>query len=295
MEFIKPLIKRASDQESINFALSNRIPRALATRWMGRFSRIESKLLTRISMRMWGLFADDLRLHEAKKSEFSSLHDCFTRELKPGSRSVDHDDRIVVSPCDAVVGAHGDMRGNALFQIKGSHYRLEDLVSHDTDITPYLDGKFLTLRLKSSFYHRFHAPYACQLSDLLYISGDTWNVNPAALKRIEGLFCKNERAVLDMQLPVADRRMLLVPVAAILVASMRIHGLPEPLNLQYKGPNRLPCHRQYKKGDEMGYFEHGSTIVLIVGPGFEFIDEVQEGRTIRMGSPILRIAESSMD
>lgn len=289
MEFIKHCIKKASDQDSINFALTNRIPRALLTRLMGKFSRIESKLLTRISMRVWRLFADDLGLHEAKKSEFKSLHECFTRELKPGARSIDERENIVVSPCDAVVGAHGDMRGNELFQIKGSHYRLEDLVSNGTDIGKYQHGKFLTLRLKSSFYHRFHAPYACQMSELVYISGDTWNVNPAALKRIEGLFCKNERAVLDMQLPVPDRHILLVPVAAILVASMRLHCLEQPLNLQYKGPNRLPCHVEFKKGEEIGYFEHGSTIVMIVGPGFEFTEEVQEGNTIRMGTPIFNI------
>lgn len=289
MEFIKHCIKKASDQDSINFALTNRIPRALVTRLMGKFSRIESKLLTQISMRVWGLFADDLDLHEAKKSEFKSLHECFTRELKPGARSIDERENIVVSPCDAVVGAHGDMRGNELFQIKGSHYRLEDLVSNGADIGKYQHGKFLTLRLKSSFYHRFHAPYASQMSELVYISGDTWNVNPAALKRIEGLFCKNERAVLDMQLPVPDRHILLVPVAAILVASMRLHCLEQPLNLQYKGPNRLPCHAEFKKGEEIGYFEHGSTIVMIVGPGFEFTKEVQEGNTIRMGTPIFKI------
>ena len=74
-----------------------------------------------------------------------------------------------------------------------------------------------------------------------YISGDTWNVNPVALKRIENLFCKNERAVLPIELSIPGAYLTLVPVAAILVASIRLHFIPAPLNLKYRAPRIFPA------------------------------------------------------
>src|ERR1044072_6159367 len=93
-------------QEDINFLLTNRIPRRLFTRFMGWFSKIEQPIVRDASIAVWQLFSD-LDLSEARKSEFKSVHDCFTRELKEGARLVDPDTGIVTSPCDAIVGAHG--------------------------------------------------------------------------------------------------------------------------------------------------------------------------------------------
>ena len=115
-------------------------------------------------------------------------------------------------------------------------------------------------------YHRFHALHDCRVERVTYISGDTWNVNPIALRRIEKLFCKNERAVIETRLAVTNQLLTLVPVAAILVASIRLHCLHVPLNLGHRGPNVIRCTANYRKGDEMGWFEHGSTIVVLA-PG----------------------------
>jgi phosphatidylserine decarboxylase len=136
-------------------------------------------------------------------------------------------------------------------------------------------------------YHRFHAPTACRVREVIYISGDTWNVNPIALRRVERLFCKNERAVLDLELGGRES-LALVPVAAILVASIRLAFLAEPLTLEYRGPNRIACDSAFEKGDEMGYFEHGSTIIVFGTRGFELQPTIAEGATIRMGQPLLR-------
>src|SRR4029077_12559908 len=108
-------------QEDINFLLTNRIPRRLATRFMGWFSKIENPAVCAASIALWRLFAD-LDLSDARKTSFNSLHDCFTRELKDGARPVDADPHTVVSPCDAIVGAHGRVAGTELLQIKGFPY-----------------------------------------------------------------------------------------------------------------------------------------------------------------------------
>ena len=135
-------------------------------------------------------------------------------------------------------------------------------------------------------YHRFHAPHHVQLQHVTYISGDTWNVNPVALKRVAQLFCKNERAVLHMRTQSGEP-FLIVPVAAVLVASMRLHAVDVLLNLRYKGPNEIPCQADYAKGQEMGWFEHGSTILVFVPAGFDWADGLTPGMRIKMGEPLL--------
>ena len=120
---VKSLIASFTQQEDLNFLLTNRIPRAALTRFMGWFSKIENPLVRDLSIGCWKLFSD-LDLSEAKKTHFKSLHDCFTRELKPGLRPFDPDPNVVASPSDAIVGAHGTIRDGELYQIKGAPYSL---------------------------------------------------------------------------------------------------------------------------------------------------------------------------
>src|SRR5579863_7549672 len=192
-------ILRIFEQEDINFLVTNRIPRRLATQFIGWFSKIEQPLIRDLSIATWQVFSD-LDLSEAKKSEFRSLHDCFVRELKDGARPIDGAADIVVSPCDAIVGTCGAIAGTDLFQAKGFPYTLQDLLCDPDLVAAHRNGRYVTLRLTSSMYHRFHAPHDARIDRVTYVSGDTWNVNPIALKRIERLFCKNERAVLPMTL-----------------------------------------------------------------------------------------------
>jgi phosphatidylserine decarboxylase len=286
------LIRRMSQQEQLNFLLTNRVPRRYLTRLMGWYSKIENRPLTRFSIFIWKLFADDLDLSEARKRRFRSLHDCFTRELKKGLRQVDAAADIVTSPCDAIIGACGKINGSTVYQAKGFPYELGDLMPDKLLQEKYRDGVYVTLRLKSSMYHRFHAPVDCQVNHIDYISGDTWNVNPVALKRIEKLYCKNERAVVQLELDnqaadSGEKSITMVPVAAILVASMKFHCLHQNLNLQYQGPNRLACNARYKKGEEMGYFQHGSTIILFATANYRLHEDITKGHRIYMGQPLL--------
>jgi phosphatidylserine decarboxylase len=272
-------------QEDINFLVTNRIPRRYATLLVGWFSRIRSRWLTRVSVAIWGLF-DDLRLEEAKTRDFASIRDCFVRELRDGARCIDLDPRIVTSPCDAVVGTFGYVEAHQAIQAKGFPYSLKDLLADDRIVERHSNGKFVTLRLRASMYHRFHAPCDGRIRGVRYISGDTWNVNPVALKRVERLFCKNERAVLPLELSIQNSYLTLVPVAAILVASIRLRFVPAPLNLRYQGAMEIPCDGHFIKGQELGYFENGSTIVMFASEDFEFSDRVVEGSTIRVGEPL---------
>lgn len=285
-------VRKLSRHEQLNFLLTNRIPRRCATLFMGWFSHVRQPLIRRLSIYLWQLFAGDLQLHEARECHFDSMHDCFIRRLKPDARPIDTAPRVVVSPCDGVVGTFGPIRGTRVYQAKGYPYELEELLGDEELSGRYQNGVFATLRIKACMYHRFHAPDACRLRVVHYMSGDTWNVNPITLKRLEKLFCRNERAVLELDLKDAgqeasDTRLLLVPVAAIMVASIRLHALPTPLNLRYAGRNRIPCDACYQRGEEMGYFEQGSTMLVFAPPGLKLHPDLYEGREIRMGQPLL--------
>ena len=273
-------------QEDLNFLVTNRIPRHLATRFFGWFSRIENPVVAALSIAAWKLFAD-LHLEEARKARFTSVHDCFTRELKPDARTVDPAPGILVSPCDGIVGACGPIDGVQVIQAKGFPYTLGDLLGDRQWVDRYRDGTYATLRITSSMYHRFHAPAAGTVRRVNYIAGDTWNVNPIALKRVERLFCRNERAAIELILP-AGERVTLVAVAAILVAGIRLHFADTLFNLGYDGPNRLSCDAHLERGEEMGWFEHGSTIIVFAPRGFGLCEGITDGRRVRMGERLLR-------
>jgi len=275
-------------REDLNFLLTNRIPRRAATQFVGWFSKIEQPLIRDLSIGLWRFFSD-LDLGEAKKSQFRSMHDCFTRELRDGARPLAGDAGILVSPCDAIIGASGAVAGTRLYQIKGFPYALDDLMGDPGMVEANRDARYVTLRLTSGMYHRFHAPHDCRVEQVTYISGDTWNVNPIALRRVEGLFCKNERVLLKTTLSDSGYCVTLVAVAAVLVASIRVHFLDIPLNLEYRGPNVLPCDARFGKGEEIGWFEHGSTMIVFAHRDFSLCGNVKEGARIRMGEPLMRL------
>ena len=285
---IRRALGRLGAQEDLNFLLTNRIPRLWVTRTMGRLSKIENPLFVRLALAVWRTFSE-LNLAEAAPAEYRSLHAIFTRRLRPGARIVDPAPSAFVSPCDAIVGALGSIEQGQLLQAKGMPYALEELLLDPALSASLQGGSYLTLRLTSVMYHRFHAPHALTLEEVLYHSGDTWNVNPIAVKRIERLFCRNERAVLRCRLHASGHTVALVPVAAVMVASIRLHALNLLLHLGYRGPTRLPCAVRVGKGEEMGWFEHGSTIIVLVPPGFRLAEGIRSGETIRMGQALLHL------
>ena len=272
-------------QEDLNFLVTNRIPRIAATRLMGRISRIHSPWFTRLAIGIWRLFTD-LDLGEAVPQRYDSLQQCFTRALRPGLRPVDPRPDVLTSPCDAIVGACGPVVAGQVWQAKGFPYAAAELFGQAERARPFEGGRFVTLRLTSSMYHRFHAPHDARIDHVSYLSGDVWNVNPIALKRVQRLFCRNERAVIRMTLD-AGPAIALVPVAAVLVASIRLHALDVLMHLRWPGPREMPCDASVAKGEELGWFEHGSTIIVFAPTGFELADGIAPGKTLRMGEPLM--------
>ena len=278
----------------LNFQLTNRIPRRALTRFMGWFSKVEQPWVRDASIAVWRAFCD-VDLSDARKQRFSSLHDCFIRELVPGARTVDPDPAVLTSPSDGIVGACGAIGDGTVVQAKGMPYTLAELLQDPALAAGFQGGCYATLRLTAGMYHRFHAPHDGAIEGVDYISGDAWNVNPPALARVERLYCRNERAVLAMRLAAGGAgggdgyRIALVPVAAVLVASIRLRFADVVLHLRRFGSSRIPCRANLAKGEQMGWFEHGSTIIVLAPRGFTLGEAVRQGTRIRMGEPLMRL------
>jgi phosphatidylserine decarboxylase len=292
---MKKTIQNILSQEDLNFLLTNRIPRNTLTRLIGWFSQIENPIVAFISIKVWKFFSA-LDLSEAKSQHFKSMHACFTRELKPNSRPINQNPNYLVSPCDALIGACGQVRNGEIFQAKGFPYALNDLIPNPSLAKLYEGCEYVTLRLTSSMYHRFHAPAAMRIKKVTYISGDTWNVNPIALKRVERLFCKNERAVIECEINQSanglnNATLTLVPVAAILVASIRLHCISPLLHLRYQGPNEIDCDAAVNRGEELGWFQHGSTIIVFAPKNYRLLSSIRLGDNIRMGEALFEYSE----
>jgi len=278
---VRKLLDTLVHNDALNFALTNRIPRRFLTSVVGRVSKSENPVVARAALRIWQTFAD-LDLSEARSRSFKSLHACFIRELREGVRPVETSPAVLTSPCDGIVVAHGDIDGETLLQVKGKTYTLSEIAG-GADLARYRNGHYVTLRLTSTMYHRFHAPYDGMVRNVRYLPGDVWNVNPPALARVDKLYCRNERALIDFELS-DGRRVAIVPVAAILVAGLKLHFLQFSRTLTAAD---YACAAPFTKGQEMGWFEHGSTIIVLAEPGWAMAPAVALNARLRMGQALL--------
>ncbi len=194
---------------------------------------------------------------------------------------------MLTSPCDAIVGAFGTVAAGRALQVKGMDYALSELLDDADHAASFEGGSFVTLRLTSAMYHRFHAPHDCRVEQVRHVFGDRWNVNPPTLRRVRRLFCRNERVVVRTVLAGGGEPLTLVAVAAILVSGIKLgflrldSGGGRPLRRSYE------CDAVLTKGAEMGWFEHGSTIIVLAPNGLRVADTVRDGDHIRMGQPLL--------
>jgi phosphatidylserine decarboxylase len=272
--------------DGLNFVLTNVLPRRTASRIVGRISHSENRAVRTVSLWLWRCFTD-IDLADAERTDFRSMHECFTRRLKPGTRPVDADPAVLASPCDAIIGAHGTVSQGRAFQVKGMEYALSELLDDPAEAAALEGAVFVTLRLTSAMYHRFHAPQDCRVTQVRHVFGDCWNVNPPTLRRVRRLFCRNERAVISAILP-DGRKLTLVAVAAILVSGIRLSFLQLDTGGRKAIRRAYACNAVLAKGDEMGWFEHGSTIIVFGPNGLRLAEGLQEGARIRMGEALLR-------
>lgn len=219
-------------------------------------------------------------------SQFACFNDFFTRELKDGARPIA--DAKLVSPADGAVSQLGKIELGRCFQAKGRDFSVVELLGGDKDrAQPFLNGEFATIYLSPKDYHRVHMPCAGTLKETVYVPGDLFSVNPTTAEGVDGLFARNERMVCMFDTEYG-------PMAMVLVGAMIVAGIETvwsgqvcPLPKQAQPQDYSQGDIKLEKGDEMGRFKLGSTVILCFPEdAVKFLEEIQATSPVQMGQAI---------
>lgn len=223
-------------------------------------------------------------------ASYTSFNDFFTRALKPGARPLA--DADLICPVDGAISQFGPIDKDQIFQAKGHSYSITALVGGDaTQAARFEDGHFATLYLSPRDYHRIHMPCAGQLTRMVHVPGDLFSVNPTTARGVPGLFARNERVVCFFD--SANGPFVLVLVGATIVGSMATvwHGQVNPPRTGVLRHWDYPAGKvSLQKGEEMGRFLLGSTVVMLFPKGpLQFNPEWAPARAIRLGEAMAQL------
>lgn len=235
-----------------------------------------------------------VNMDEAKNpnpESYKSFNDFFTRELRDNARPFSAEPSTIISPTDGAVSVAGNIEDNSIFQAKGHSYTLEQLLGGDIEWTErFRNGSFATIYLSPKDYHRVHMPYSGSLSKMVHVPGRLFSVNPATTRAVPGLFARNERVVSLFETEVGPMAVILV--GAIFVASMDTvwAGTVTPVSQQVKTTDYVSTEEpvvELNKGDEMGRFNMGSTVILLFANNkVNWADHLNPGQPLKMGETI---------
>jgi phosphatidylserine decarboxylase len=267
------------------------MPKRLLTQWVGRLAAGRHGAATtrviRWFVRRYGV--DMGEAAEADITAYASFNDFFTRELRPGARSLACAD--LICPVDGAISQFGRLRGDQILQAKGHSFSTRALLGGDAELAARFDsGYFATLYLSPKDYHRIHMPCAGSLRRMVHVPGTLFSVNPTTARGVPGLFARNERVVCVFD--GAHGPFVLVLVGATIVGSMATvwHGVvnpPRPAQVREWRYDDAPV--ELAQGAEMGRFLLGSTVVLLFPQGgLQFNPAWMPGGAIRMGEPMAR-------
>nr|WP_199064838.1 archaetidylserine decarboxylase [Chromobacterium sp. ASV5] len=270
------------------FVLSQHLmPKLALTRLFGLFAEWRAGWLTRAAIRRF-VARYQVDMSEAADSDiagYATFNDFFTRALKPGARPMA--DSRLVCPVDGAVSQFGAIENGQIFQAKGRHYSAAALLAGNAALASrFADGHFATIYLSPRDYHRVHMPSAGRLLEMTYVPGDLYSVNPATARGVDRLFARNERVVCLFE-GDDGQPFVMVLVGATIVGSMATvwHGVVNP-------PRRPAIHSwdyrqqdiRLAKGEEMGRFQLGSTVVLLYPAGpLRFEASWQPAKPVRLG------------
>lgn len=273
-------------------ALQYVLPKHLLSRLMYSLARCEKPLVKRTFLRIF-LRAYRIDMSEALQPDpyaYRSFNDFFTRALRPEARPIASGETLVVSPVDGTVSQCGELQEDSILQAKGHHYSLRELLAGDEEaIAAYRGGSYACIYLAPYNYHRIHMPYEARARAHLYVRGELFSVNAATARAVPRVFARNERLICDFDTPLG--RMAVVLVGALFVGSIEtVHCgevNPPPRRSRAPQPILQGVGRRFAKGEELGRFNMGSTVVLLFQRGRIAWDEALAPQTrVQLGRPI---------
>ncbi|KZN31931.1 archaetidylserine decarboxylase [Pseudoalteromonas luteoviolacea] len=285
--------------DKIKIALQYALPKHAVSRLVGKLAAAQAGALT---TQLIKLFIKQYKIDMSEAlyedpAHYKTFNEFFTRPLKPGIRPLASEEHILAHPVDGAISQLGDVVDGQIIQAKGHDYSLQTLLGgNEQDVSPYLGGKFATIYLAPKDYHRIHMPVDGVLRKMIYVPGDLFSVNPLTAQNVPNLFARNERVVAIFDTDIGPLSMVLV--GATIVASIETiwAGTVTPpagkdiftWHYPADGDNAI----KLKKGDEMGRFKLGSTVILAWGADkADFLADQQPETVTRMGTPFATIAK----
>ena len=270
-------------------------PHRLLSRLMHWLMRIEWKPFKNFVIKKM-IHAFDIDISEAHSDNFNDyphFNAFFTRALKDGIRPIDQDKNALISPVDGAISQCGDIQSGKIFQAKGFDFTVKELLACDQKTEDYYhQGQFATIYLSPRDYHRMHAPVDCTVAKTVHVPGRLFSVAQWTAESIPRLFARNERLV--CYLDTEFGRVAYVLVGAIMVSSMEtvFNGLVTPPYAKKVQEVPINGNNQLKKGDEVGRFNMGSTVILLFPPGVTKLDStLVEGVKVKLGEKIATIVQ----
>lgn len=264
------------------------VPQHLLSRFVGwiaetRIGWIKNTFISNFAARYGVNMSEAIEENPLAYENFNAF---FTRALKPGARPIDADPNSIACPADGAISQHGDIKGDAIFQAKGHHFSLQELLGGDAErAKPFVNGKFATVYLSPRDYHRVHMPFTGTLREMVHVPGKLFSVNTRTAANVPRLFARNERVVAIFDTEIGP--MAVVLVGAMIVASIETvwAGVVAPTHPQLKvSEEKAKQHVVLDKGAELGRFRLGSTAIVCFGPGvMEWDAKFRDGTPTRMG------------
>jgi|TARA_Y100000589_G_C27140083_1_gene624262 phosphatidylserine decarboxylase len=283
--------------DKFKIAMQYAMPKHFISRMVGKLAAAKAGGLTTALIKLF-IKQYKIDMSEAKypdPAHYKTFNEFFTRPLKEGIRPLAEESDIIAHPVDGAISQLGDVVDGQIIQAKGHDYSLQALLGgKEEDTAPFLGGKFATIYLAPKDYHRIHMPVDGTLSKMIYVPGDLFSVNPLTAQNVPNLFARNERVVAIFETEIGPLAMVLV--GATIVASIETiwAGTVTPpagkdvfsWNYPTTGDNAITL----KKGEEMGRFKLGSTVILAWGANqAEFLSDQHPETVTRMGTPFAKI------
>ena len=269
--------------------LQHLLPQHALSRLLGAVADSRQRHLKRLLINAF-VAAYGVDLSEAvgeSADDYASFNDFFTRRLRPDARPIAAAPGQIVSPADGTVSQAGAIRNGALLQAKGHEYAVADLLGDVDFARSFTDGSFATIYLAPYNYHRVHAPCDARLAATLEVPGRLFSVNSVTERHVHGLFARNERLVLHLDADFGACALVLV--GAMIVGRIAVAWRDGPTSPYRRRQLQTPSGVAFERGDEVGAFMLGSTVVALFPPGtVELARHVQAGASIKMGEPLAR-------
>lgn len=292
-------VRQLSDQLFI--LLQHVLPKHLMTAIVFRIAAIRTKSIKNFLIRKFvDLYKVDTREVELPvPGGFDTFNDFFTRALASGAREIDTDADSIVSPVDGTVSAAGRLDTDTIFQAKGLRYSLTDLLMTDMpDVEKFTDGEFATIYLAPYNYHRVHCPLDATLVAARYVPGSLYSVSQATVSLVPNLFTRNERLICHFDSDSGP--MILIFVGALHVGSIttpwtgrlrpRSKGTVQDLDVSTQRHST-----KVQKGDLVGWFNMGSTVIVLLPPGASRLSQdMNAGKLLRVGQAIGRLRQGRL-